>query len=181
MAAGLPDGEYSPAALRIKEDGVVKLLDRSAICRKRRNEDMLVRTFRGLTGAPLCGRRPYGVADAGRAEFGIDRKPALPRQEKVADLLVFDEDIQIRAISVGGRIELSELAGVDTETNVSPVLGCTLRQGSAVFLKRNDSACPRGPRILRITALSACVPARRQQGAAAYHAGDGKECSCTAA
>ena len=30
---------------------------------------------------------------------------------KAADLLVFDEDIQIRHISVGGRIEFSELAG----------------------------------------------------------------------
>jgi len=43
--------------------------------------------------------------------LGIDRKTGSIKAGKVADLLVFDEDIQIRHISVGGRIEFSELAG----------------------------------------------------------------------
>lgn len=110
-AAGLPDGEYSLGGVAcIKEDGVAKLLDRSAFAGSVATTDMLVRTFRRLTGAPLAD--VVRMVSLTPAELlGIDRKTGSIKAGKAADLLVFDEDIQIRHISVGGRIEFSELAG----------------------------------------------------------------------
>ena len=110
-AAGLPDGEYSLGGVAcIKEDGVAKLLDRSAFAGSVATTDMLVRTFRRLTGAPLAD--VVRMVSLMPAELlGIDRKTGSIKAGKAADLLVFDEDIQIRHISVGGRIEFSELAG----------------------------------------------------------------------
>lgn len=110
-AAGLPDGAYSLGGVAcIKEDGVAKLPDRSAFAGSVATTDMLVRTFRRLTGAPL--QDVVRMITLTPAELlGIDRRTGSIKPGKDADLLVFDEDIQIRHISVGGRTEFSNLAG----------------------------------------------------------------------
>ena len=105
-AAGLPDGEYLLGSLDggqkcIVEDGVAKLPDRSAFAGSVATMDRLVRTFRKLTEAPLyevvkmaslTPAKLLGLADIkGSIAIGKD-----------ADLLVFDENIQIETIMVRG-------------------------------------------------------------------------------
>lgn len=108
-AAGLPDGEYILGGLPcIKEDGVAKLPDRSAFAGSVATTDMLARTFRKLTGAPLPDVvRMLSLTPA--ELLGISKKTGSIAVGKDADLLVFDEDIQIQYISVGGREEICRL------------------------------------------------------------------------
>ena len=108
-AAGMPDGEYSLGGVPcIKEDGVAKLMDRSAFAGSVATTDMLVRTFRRLTGAPLYD--VVRMASLTPAELmGIDGRTGSIKVGKAADLLVFDEDIRLSHIVVGGRTEFSNL------------------------------------------------------------------------
>lgn len=107
-AAGMPDGEYilgdKAAGMRcVKEDGVAKLPDRSAFAGSVATSDRLVRAFRKLTGAPLhevvkmasyTPARMLGIqGQKGSVGIGMD-----------ADLIVFDEDIQVSAVMVGGEL-----------------------------------------------------------------------------
>lgn len=69
---------------------------------------MLVRTFRRLTGAPL--EDVVRMASLTPAELmGIGGRTGSIRVGKAADLLVFDEDIHIHHVVVGGRTETSDL------------------------------------------------------------------------
>lgn len=108
-AAGMPDGEYQLGGLAcVKEDGVAKLLDRSAFAGSVATTDMLVRTFRRLTGAPL--QDVVRMLSLTPAELlGIDTTTGSIKVGKVSDLLVFDEDINIHHICVGSRTEYSDL------------------------------------------------------------------------
>lgn len=108
-AAGMPDGEYVLGGLPcIKEDGVAKLMDRSAFAGSVATTDMLARTFRKLTGAPL--QDVVRMLSLTPAELlGIDTTTGSIKVGKVSDLLVFDEQIHIHHISVGSRTEYSEL------------------------------------------------------------------------
>lgn len=109
-AAGMPDGEYVLGGLPcVKEDGVAKLMDRSAFAGSVATTDMLVRTFRRLTGAPL--QDVVRMLSLTPAELlGIDTTTGSIKVGKVSDLLVFDEDINIHHICVGNRTEYSDLA-----------------------------------------------------------------------
>ena len=108
-AAGMPDGEYVLGGLPcVKEDGVAKLMDRSAFAGSVATTDMLVRTFRRLTGAPL--QDVVRMLSLTPAELlGIDTTTGSIKVGKVSDLLVFDEDINIHHICVGNRTEYSDL------------------------------------------------------------------------
>ena len=108
-AAGMPDGEYVLGGLPcVKEDGVAKLIDRSAFAGSVATTDMLVRTFRKLTGAPLYDVvRMLSLTPA--ELLGIDVTTGSIKVGKVSDLLVFDEDINIHHICVGSRTEYSDL------------------------------------------------------------------------
>lgn len=108
-AAGMPDGEYVLGGLAcIKEDGVAKLPDRSAFAGSVATTDMLARTFRELTGAPL--QDVVRMLSLTPAELlGIDMTTGSIKAGKVSDLLVFDDGINIRHITVGKRTEYSEL------------------------------------------------------------------------
>lgn len=108
-AAGMPDGEYVLGGLPcIKEDGVAKLMDRSAFAGSVATTDILARTFRKLTGAPL--QDVVRMLSLTPAELlGIDAATGSIKVGKVSDLLVFDEQIDIHHISVGSRTEYSDL------------------------------------------------------------------------
>lgn len=108
-AAGMPDGEYVLGGLPcIKEDGVAKLMDRSAFAGSVATTDMLARTFRNLTGAPLYDVvRMLSLTPA--ELLGIDRTTGSIQVGKASDLLVFDEQITIQHVCVGDRIEFSNL------------------------------------------------------------------------
>ena len=98
-AAGLPDGEYLLGSLDggqkcIVEDGVAKLPDRSAFAGSVATMDRLVRTFRKLTEAPLYEVVKMASLTPAKLLGIADRKGSIAIG-KDADLLVFDENIQI--------------------------------------------------------------------------------------
>lgn len=105
-AAGLPDGEYLLGSLDggqkcIVEDGVAKLPDRSAFAGSVATMDRLVRTFRKLTEAPLYEVVKMASLTPAKLLGIADRKGSIAIG-KDADLLVFDENIQIETIMVRG-------------------------------------------------------------------------------
>lgn len=110
-AAGMPDGEYILGGLPcVKEDGVAKLMDRSAFAGSVATTDMLARTFRKLTGAPI--QDVVRMLSLTPAELlGIDTTTGSIKIGKVSDLLVFDDDINIHHITIGSRTEYSDLQG----------------------------------------------------------------------
>lgn len=108
-AAGMPDGEYALGGVPcIKEDGVAKLIDRSAFAGSVATTDMLVRTFRKLTGAPLYDVvRMMSLTPA--ELMGIDESTGSIKVGKVADLLLFDDEINIHRVVVGGNVEFNDM------------------------------------------------------------------------
>lgn len=107
-AAGMPDGEYQLGGLPvIKEDGVAKLMDRSAFAGSVATTDRLVRTFRDLTDAPLY--QVVKMASLTPAKLlGIDHMTGSIGLGKRADLLVFDENVEISHIMVRGELVKGE-------------------------------------------------------------------------
>lgn len=103
-AAGMPDGEYILGGLPvIKEDGVAKLMDRSAFAGSVATTDRLVRTFRDLTDAPLY--QVVKMASLTPAKLlGIDKSKGSIAKGKDADLLIFNDNIDISMVMVRGGI-----------------------------------------------------------------------------
>lgn len=107
-AAGMPDGRYVLGSLSggqevIVEDGVAKLPDRTAFAGSVATMDRAVRTVARLTGRPIaeivrCATEiPAGI-------MGIsDRKGSL-RRGYDADIVVFDENVDVLYTIVGGQI-----------------------------------------------------------------------------
>ena len=106
--AGMPDGIYLLGGLKdgqevVVDDGVAKLLDRSAIAGSVATMDRVVRTVQQLTELPLeeivlsateVPARIMGVSDRkGSIEVGMD-----------ADVVIFDKNVNICATIVGGTI-----------------------------------------------------------------------------
>ena len=107
-AAGMPDGEYMLGSLDggqkcIVEDGVAKLPDRSAFAGSVATTDRLVRTFYQLTNAPLY--QAVKMASLTPAKLlGVDDRKGSIAIGKDADLLVFDENIEIEKVVVRGKL-----------------------------------------------------------------------------
>lgn len=107
-AAGMPDGEYvlgnrDNGMKVIVEEGVAKLTDRSAFAGSVATADRLIRTFRSFTGAPLhevIKMMTYNPAKV----MGIDNKTGSIAVGKDADLILFDEHIQIKDIILRGSL-----------------------------------------------------------------------------
>ena len=85
----------------IIEDGVCKLLDRSAFAGSIATADVLLRVLTKEAGIPLCEAiklitvnpaRIMGLADKGEIAEGKD-----------ADIVVFDADVRIERVFVGGK------------------------------------------------------------------------------
>lgn len=106
-AAGMPDGSYKLGNLEtgldtIVEDGVAKLPDRTAFAGSVATADRLVRTFYQLTDAPLYECVKMMTLTPARF-LGIDQVKGSIRPGCDADILLFDEDIQISYIMVRGE------------------------------------------------------------------------------
>lgn len=104
--AGMPDGESILGSLKngqpcIIEDGVAKLLDRSAFAGSVATADRLVRNMRDLAGAPLTDAVKMMTMTPARI-MGFERKGVLA-PGKDADLVLFDEGIQIQRTIRGGE------------------------------------------------------------------------------
>lgn len=114
-AAGLPDGEYSLGGLPVfVHDGVARLAD-GTLAGSTLTMDRAVRNFMEFTGcslpqavrtASLTPARLLGIADRkGSLEVGKD-----------ADLVVFDEELNIHYTIVGGEIVYAR-EGIRRETS----------------------------------------------------------------
>lgn len=107
-AAGMPDGEYilgsKDAGMKvIVEDNVAKLMDRSAFAGSVATSDRLIRTFYELTEAPLYEVVKMMSLTPAKL-LKIDHKKGSIGENKDADLLIFDEAINIEMVMVMGKI-----------------------------------------------------------------------------
>jgi N-acetylglucosamine-6-phosphate deacetylase len=109
--AGMPDGESILGSLSkgmkvILEDGVAKLMDRSAFAGSVATTDRLVRNMINLAGAPLY--EAVQMASITPATImGINDKKGSINQGKDADIVIFDENIKIDTTIIGGNIVYS--------------------------------------------------------------------------
>ena len=107
-AAGMPPGESILGSLRdglkvIVEDGVAKLPDRSSIAGSVATTNRIVRNMINMAGVPLTDAiRMISLTPA--RILGIENKKGSLIPGKDADILIFNDDIQIQMTIVNGRI-----------------------------------------------------------------------------
>ncbi len=107
-AAGMPDGEYmlggrETGMRTIVEDGVAKLPDRSAFAGSVATMDRLVRTMKSLTTAPL--HEIIKMASLTPAKLmGVDTRKGSICVGKDADLVLLDENLQVKLVMARGKI-----------------------------------------------------------------------------
>ncbi|HHY47473.1 MAG TPA: N-acetylglucosamine-6-phosphate deacetylase [Firmicutes bacterium] len=107
-AAGMPEGKYILGGLRdgqevIVEDGVAKLLDRSAFAGSVATTNRLVRTM--VTLAEVSLRDAIKMATTTPASIiGISRNKGRLYPGMDADIVVFDHDINVLLTMVEGRV-----------------------------------------------------------------------------
>lgn len=107
--AGLGEGRYILGSQEegvdvIVEDGVAKLADRSALAGSVATMDMVVRTVRRLTGLPLETVVRSATETPAKVMGLADRKGIL-KVGYDADVIVFDEDVNVSDVIVGGKLQ----------------------------------------------------------------------------
>ncbi len=120
-AAGMPEGKTILGSLDdgqevIVEDGVAKLLDRSAFAGSVCTADRLIRTMVQLAQVPLVEAIRMLTLTPARVLDIQDRKGSLA-PGKEADIVVFDADIKISMVLVKGKLGFSRNLEVKNETN----------------------------------------------------------------
>jgi len=111
-AAGMPDGKYILGSLAkgqeaIVEDGVAKLPDRTAFAGSVATADRLVRTMLHLAGTPLPETIQMISSTPARI-MGIDKTKGSLTKGKDADVVIFDEDINIQMTMINSKIVYSK-------------------------------------------------------------------------
>ena len=109
-AAGCAEGEYVLGNLTngqkvVVEDGVAKLPDRTAFAGSVATTDRLVRTMVRIAGVPLADAVKMMTLTPARV-MGIDGKKGSIAVGKDADIVVFDENINIKMVMIGGRLQV---------------------------------------------------------------------------
>ncbi|TAN13379.1 MAG: N-acetylglucosamine-6-phosphate deacetylase [Chitinophagaceae bacterium] len=107
-AAGMPEGESILGSRHnglkvIVEDGVAKLPDRTSFAGSVATTDRLVRTMVKQADIPLADAVRMATATPARI-LGIDDNKGSLIQGKDADILIFDDDIQIQKTIIKGKI-----------------------------------------------------------------------------
>lgn len=107
-AAAMPEGNSVLGSLAdgievLVEDGVAKLPDRSAFAGSTATADRLIRTMRDVAGIPLVDAVQMMTATPARI-LGFQGSIGSLSPRKDADIIIFDEDIQIKLSMVQGRI-----------------------------------------------------------------------------
>ena len=107
-AAGMPDGEYTIGRLKngenvVVENGVAKLIDRSAFAGSVANTNLLVKNVKDLAEIPIHKAVKMVTLTPARV-MGIDNKKGSLLIGKDADIVVFDENINPLIVIVGGDI-----------------------------------------------------------------------------
>lgn len=106
--AGMPPGESILGSKHnglsvIVEDGVAKLADRSAFAGSVATADSLIRNMVHLAGIPLTDAITMMTATPATIMGLADKKGTLA-MGKDADIVIFDDDINIYMTMIGGRI-----------------------------------------------------------------------------
>jgi N-acetylglucosamine-6-phosphate deacetylase len=107
-AAGMPEGLSILGSIHngqevIVEDGVAKLPDRTAFAGSVATADRLVRTMIRLAGIPLSETIQMITSTPARI-MGIDKTKGSLTRGKDADVIIFNNDINVKMTMVGGRI-----------------------------------------------------------------------------
>lgn len=107
-AAGMPEGESILGSRHnglkvIVEDGVAKLPDRTSFAGSVATTDRLVRTMVKQADIPLVEAVRMATATPARI-LGIDDRKGSLIEGKDADILIFDDDIQIQKTIIKGNI-----------------------------------------------------------------------------
>lgn len=106
--AGMPDGVYKLGSLAegqdvVVEDGVAKLMDRSAFAGSVATMDRVVRTVWRLTERPL-EEIVLSATETPARIMGCDDRKGSVEVGKDADIVIFDEDINISHTIIGGEV-----------------------------------------------------------------------------
>ncbi|MBD0365313.1 MAG: N-acetylglucosamine-6-phosphate deacetylase [Flavisolibacter sp.] len=107
-AAGIPEGESILGNLKnglkvIVEDGVAKLPDRTSFAGSVATADRLVRTMVQMAGVPLTEAVRMMTSTPARI-MKVDKAKGSLTEGKDADIVLFDEDIDIKLTMIKGRI-----------------------------------------------------------------------------
>lgn len=107
-AAGMPEGESILGSLHnglkvIVEDGVAKLPDRTSFAGSVATSDRLVRTIIKMADVPLTDAVRMAAATPARI-LGMEDKKGSLIKGKDADVLIFDDNIQIQTTIINGQI-----------------------------------------------------------------------------
>ena len=107
-AAGLPEGESILGSLKngqkvIVEDGVAKLMDRTAFAGSVATADRLVQTMITLADVPLIDAVKMMTATPAKI-IGVDRIKGSLAPGKDADIVMFDDNVHIEMTMIKGKI-----------------------------------------------------------------------------
>jgi N-acetylglucosamine-6-phosphate deacetylase len=107
-AAGMPEGEYILGSLKdgqiaIVEDGVAKLPDRSAFAGSVATADRLVRTMVKIADVPLLEAVKM-MTNVPAQIIGVSTSKGSIAPGMDADIVLFDEDINIEMTMIGGSM-----------------------------------------------------------------------------
>lgn len=106
--AGMPEGESISGSLKngqkvIIEDGVAKLLDRTAFAGSVATTDRLVRTVSKQAGIPLIDAVKMMTSTPAEI-IGVNTIKGSLSEGKDADIIIFDDDINIRMTVIRGEV-----------------------------------------------------------------------------
>ena len=106
--AGMPDGESILGSLEkgqkvLLEDGVAKLLDRTAFAGSTATADRLVRTMVNIAEVPLLDTIKMLTLTPAKIMKIEDRKGSISKG-KDADLVIFDKDIRVLTTIIEGNV-----------------------------------------------------------------------------
>ena len=104
----MPDGKYLLGSMEqgqevVVEDGVAKLLDRSAFAGSVATMDRVVRTVRDMTQRPLPEIIRSATETPARIMGLANRKGSIEKGYD-ADIVIFDDDINVRTTIVDSKI-----------------------------------------------------------------------------
>lgn len=107
-AAGMGEGESILGGLKdgqkvIVEDGVAKLLDKTAFAGSVATADICVRSYHQLAEVPLV-EAVRMMTDIPARELGIENCKGSIEIGKDADIVIFDKDIQIKKVLINGQL-----------------------------------------------------------------------------
>lgn len=104
-ASDLKDGEISMQENGVEvvyEDNVMKLADRSCLAGSAATTDMLVRNMYKEVGVPICDAVKMASSTPAKV-IGIDNQKGYIREGYDADILLFDDNINIKNVMVMGK------------------------------------------------------------------------------